>query len=274
MLFSTGGVAIKGCALSSWQIASFRCGVAAIAMGILVPHARRMWSHRTLLVGGCYAATLTLYVLANKATTAANAVFLQSTAPLYVLLLAPWLLGERRRQRDFWWMAGMTSGMLLFFVGQEATSATAPDPSRGDLYAAASGLSWALTVMGLRWIGNSGEDQSSAAAAVVAGNGLAFLICLPMALPVSSVTMGDWAIVGYLGVFQIAVAYVLLTRAISHVSAFEASLLLLIEPILNPAWAWLFHHEVPSVWSLAGGLTVLGVATLEAWSNRVESSRK
>ncbi len=267
-LFSTGGVAIKSCALSSWQIASFRCGVAAVAMWLMVPQARQRWTSRTLWVGVAYAATLTLYALANKTTTAANAIFLQSTSPLYVLMLAPWLLGEQRRRRDLLWMAGMILGLGLFFVGQNAASETAPDPARGNIYAAAAGLSWALTVMGLRWVSRSEQDRGQAAVAVVVGNCLAFLICLPMALPVSPVAVGDWLIVMYLGVFQITFAYVLLTRAVRKVSAFEVALLLLVDPVLSPVWAWWIHREVPGVGSIAGGLVILLVATLETWSSR------
>ena len=91
--------------------------------------ARRRWNLATALVGLSYAATLTLYVLANKNTTAANAIFLQSTAPLYILLLAPLLLGERNRPRDFVVMAGMAVGLVLLLFGGTRTFATAPHPT-------------------------------------------------------------------------------------------------------------------------------------------------
>src|SRR3990172_9137079 len=91
VLFSTGGAAIKACTLSSWQIASFRSVIAAVALFLLLPDARRRWTWRAVAVGAAYAATLMLFVLGNKLTTAANTIFLQSTAPLYILLLGPWL---------------------------------------------------------------------------------------------------------------------------------------------------------------------------------------
>ncbi len=262
LLFSTGGVAIKSCGLSSWQVASFRCGVAALAIWVLLPRARRRWSTRTVAVGAAYAATMVLYALANKATTAANSIFLQSTAPLYILLLAPLLLGERNRRRDLLLMAGMAAGMALFFVGTEDPSETAPNPALGNLLGAAAGLSWALTVMGLRWLGRAGGQ---AAVAVVAGNWIAFLLCLPMALPLQASRPADWGWVVYLGVFQIAVAYVLLTRAVETVRAFEVALLLLVDPVITPVWAWWIHGEVPGAWSLAGGAIVLLVTTLKTW---------
>ncbi len=262
LLFSTGGVAIKSCGLTSWQVASFRCGVAALAIWVLLPRARRRWTPRAGAVGCAYAATMVLYVLGNKATTAANTIFLQSTAPLYILLLAPLLLGERNRRRDLVVMAGMALGMALFFVGQEAATQTAPDPARGNALAAAAGLSWALTVMGLRWLGRDGDQ---AAVSVVAGNWIAFLICLPMALPLAASRPADWGWVVYLGVFQIAAAYVMLTRAVETVSAFEIALLLLIDPVVTPVWAWWVHGEVPGKWSLAGGAVVLAVTAFKTW---------
>ncbi len=96
LLFSTGGAAVKACSLSAWQVASFRSGIAAVTLLLVLPAARRGWGWRTWLVGAAYAGTMISYVLANKLTTAANAIFLQSTAPLYILLLSPILLNERR----------------------------------------------------------------------------------------------------------------------------------------------------------------------------------
>ncbi len=264
LLFSTGGVAIKSCGLSNWQVASFRCGVAAIALGLLLPRARQRWTVPTVVVGLAYAATMVLYVLSNKATTAANAVFLQSTAPLYILLLAPLWLGERAQRRDLLWMVGIALGMALFFIGQESPSRTAPNPALGNLVAAGAGLSWALTVLGLRWLGREGGQ---AAAAVVAGNVIAFFLALPMALPLAASRPADWGWVLYLGIFQIAIAYVMLTRAVETVSAFEVSLLLLIDPILSPIWAWWVHGEVPGRWALIGGAIVLLVTTLKTWQD-------
>lgn len=276
LIFSTGGAAIKSCALTSWQVASFRCGVAALAMWLILPRARARWSPRSVGVGLAYAATLTLYVLANKATTAANAIFLQSTAPLYVLLLAPLLLREPTRRRDLLLMAGIAVGMAMLFVGQEAATETAPDPARGNLLAAGAGLSWALTVMGLRWLGRAEQSTGQAVVAVVAGNCLGFAIGLPFALPVVDSQPSDWLLLFYLGVFQIAVAYALLTSAIQQVGAFETSLLLLIEPLMSPIWAWWIHGELPGPWALAGGVTVLSVTVLKTWfdsASRVKRGR-
>lgn len=275
-LFSTGGAAVKATALTGWQVASFRSGIAALAIVLLIPAARRGWNWRVLLVGIAYAATLILFVVANKLTTAANTIFLQSSAPLYVLLLGPLLLKEPLRRQDLVFIAVVALGLALFFVGVEAPVATAPDPARGNILALLSGTAWAFTIMGLRWLervpdAEAGSDpqaapgSGSALATVVAGNAIACLVGLPFALPVVSAGPIDWMTIVYLGVFQIGLAYLLLVRAIRHVPALEASVLLLAEPALNPIWAWLAHGEVPSAWSLAGGCLILGATLLRTW---------
>jgi drug/metabolite transporter, DME family len=260
LLFSTGGAAIKATELSAWQVAGFRSAVAAVAIFLLVPAARRGWTWHVLPVGVAYAATLTLFVTANKLTTSANAIFLQSTAPLYMLALGPLLLREHVRRRDLLLMAPVALGLLLFFVGAEPPATqTATNPALGNVLATTSGVTWALTLVGLRWLGNRAGGEGSALPTVVAGNVIAFLACAPAAFPVPATAgAGDWLGVAYLGVFQIGAAYLLLTAGLRHVPALEASVLLLLEPALNPVWSWLVHGETPGPWSIAGGALILG----------------
>ena len=254
VLFSTGGTAIKLAALSSWQIASFRSGIAALALWLMIPAWRRGWNGRALAVASAYAATLILYVLANTLTTAANSIFLQNTALLYVVLLAPRLLGERNQRSDLWVVALIVAGLLAFFLGSEAPLRTAPDPAAGNIVAAVAGITWALTLLGMRWLAREphAPDRDPSGAAIVLGNVLAFLVCLPLAFPVVESGAGDWAVVSYLGLFQIGVAYVALVRGMRALRAVEVSLLLMIEPVLNAFWAWLVHDELPGPWSLVG----------------------
>ena len=263
LLFSTGGAAIKATTLDSWQVASFRSGVAAAALLALLPAARRNWSPRAVLVGLAYAATMVLYVAGNKLTTAANTIFLQSTAPLYLLLLGPWLLKEPVRRSDAGLMAVIAAGMSLFFVGEQKPLATAPDPFTGNVLSAVSGVTWALTIAGLRWLERK-EGSGGGMATVVAGNLIACLACLPFALPVASSRPIDWAVIAYLGIFQISAAYWFLTRGIGRVPALETSLLLLAEPAVNPVWAWLVHGERPSRLALIGGSLILAGTLLNA----------
>jgi DME family drug/metabolite transporter len=264
-LFSTGGAAVKAADLSAWQIAGFRSGIAALALLLVTTEARRGWSPRVVVVGVAYAACLTLFVLANRLTTSANTIFLQSTAPLYLVVLGPWLLKEPTRRQDLGFMAVVGAGLVLFFVGVEPPAVTAPDPVRGNVMAVVSGFFWALTVCGLRWMGAGGGARGSATAAVVSGNITAFLVALPFALPVGSHSAADWGIVAYLGIFQIALAYLFVTRALAVIPALEASLILLVEPVLNPVWAWMVHGERPGPWALLGGGVILGATTVKGW---------
>jgi len=281
VLFSTGGAAIKGTALTAWQVSCFRSGVAAIALWLLVPAARRRWNARMLLVAVAFAATLLLFVAANKLTTAANAIFLQATAPLGVLLAGPLLLRERATRQDVVFMAVVAAGMALFFVGADAPQRTAPDPARGNLLAAIAGIGYAGVVLGLRWVGRRTDTLGAAADAaatevpgaasddaittVTAGNVLACLFALPMALPVVSVHAVDAGVIVYLGAVQIGLAYLLMSTAMPHVPALEASTILLVEPALNPLWAWLVHGERPAALSLAGGAVIILSAACKAW---------
>ncbi|MGE5646842.1 MAG: DMT family transporter [Acidobacteriota bacterium] len=265
LLFSTGGVAIKSTSFGPWQVASFRSAIAAVAVMALVPAARRGWSWRVLPAGAAYAAMLILFVCATKLTTSANAIFLQSTAPLWVLLLGPVLLKERARRSDLVFAAVVAIGLSLFFVARETAGALAPDPVRGNLLGALSGVAWALVVMSLRWLGKHTHNGDGALASVVAGNAMAFLIALPLALPAPAARPTDWAIVIYLGVFQVGLAYLLLSRAIRHIPAFEMTTLLLVEPVFNPIWTWMVQGERPSAWALAGGALILTATFLHTW---------
>jgi DME family drug/metabolite transporter len=263
VLFSTGGAVIKATAMTSWQVACLRSGIAAVALALLLPAAMGSIRPRTFVVSIAYAATLVLFVTANKLTTSANTIFLQATGPLYILLLAPLLLKERIRSSDVAFMAVVGIGLLLFFMGTDVPVPTAPAPFQGNALAALSGFTWALTLMGLRWMG-ADESGGSPAGAVVLGNGIAFLVTLPMALPFSGTGAMDWIAIGYLGVFQIALAYAFVTRAVGKLPALEISIILLVEPVLNPIWSWLVHGERPGPWALVGGVLIIGATALRS----------
>ena len=231
VLFSTGGAAIKACQLAAWQVAGFRSGIAALVMVLLVPAARQV-SGPILVVAAAYAGTLISFVLANKLTTAAQAVFLQAAAPLYVVFLERWLLGTRLARRDVPVLGLVVIGGVLLYLGSGASFATAPDPARGNVIAIVSGVFYAGMLVGLRWLAERTPRPGAAAAAAVWGNGLAFAVALPMALPVVGSTSRDWLVLAYLGIFQIGLAYYLVARAVRTVSALDVSLLLLVDCLL------------------------------------------
>ncbi len=250
LLFSTGGAAIKASSLTSWQVAGFRSGIAAALLYIALPTARVRWTPRILMIGAAYAATMILFVAANKLTTSANAIFLQDTAPLYLLLLGPLVLREPIRKVDVAVIAAVAAGAVLLLLGS-SYAVTAPDPGRGNLIALIAGLTWALTLTGLRWAAKVSD------APLVAGNTIAFLACVPMALPVARASAADIGVVLYLGIFQIALAYIFLTRSLREVPGLEAATLLLIEPVFNPVWTWIVHGERPGAMALEGGFIIV-----------------
>lgn len=264
-LFSTGGAAIKAISLTPWQIASFRSAIAAAALVVFVPDGRRNWSWRLVPVGAAYAATLVSFTLATKLTTSANAIFLQSTAPLYLLLIGPLLLREPLSRSDLLFLAAVAAGLILCVGSSQPAVFTAPDPRTGNLMGAISGLSWALTVSGLRWLGRREGAANAATATVVLGNLLACLATLPRALPAPHIGWVDLGVLLYLGIFQIGLAYTFVTRAIRHVPAFEATTVLLLEPALNPVWVWLVQAERPARSSIAGGVLILSSTLANAW---------
>lgn len=270
LLFSTGGAAIKAVSLNGWQIAALRSSIAALALFWLMPSWRRGWTRRTLWVGLAYAATMILFVLGNRLTTAANTIFLQATAPLYLLALGPLLLHEKISRRQIGVGVLLAAGMTLFFVGFEDPQATAPNPRLGNVLAAVAGLCWALSLAGLRWLGRAPVPANTdpAGSAVVLGNALAGLVCLPLALPFGPTQTQDWLLVAYLGLFQIGLAYVFMTRGVRRIGAFEASLLLILEPVASVFWAWIVHGERPAGWALLGCAVILTAMAFNLVSSR------
>ena len=163
-------------------------------IALLIPASRRGWTWRTWAVGAAYAATVILFVLANKQTTSANAIFLQSAAPLYVLVAGVVVLRERVRRPDVLLMLVLVAGLSLFLVDPGEAVATAPNPALGNALAAASGVTWAATLLGLRWLGRGPGGVGGAAGATVAGNLIAAAVCIPTAVPPTG-DATDWLLI-------------------------------------------------------------------------------
>ena len=303
ILFSTGGAAVKATELDAWQVAGTRSVVAAAVLLLAIPAARRWaggpgaagcggvsawWRDQarrralllTLGTGCCYCLTLVLFVHANKRTTAAETIFLQSTAPLFVLLLAPILLRERPGARQLLFVPLFGAGLVMAFFGGADAVATAPDPRTGNVLATFCGLAYGLTLIGLRAAGrplpagraagapgemtstgDGGAVRAPGIAAAACGNVIVCLACLPVMAPLDSVDPGDLGIVVLLGLFQVALAYVFVTRAARILEAPVLALLLLLEPALSPLWAMWFHGEQPHLLTWAGG-GLIATATL------------
>jgi drug/metabolite transporter, DME family len=259
LLFATGGAAIKGTALSSFQVAGFRSGIAALALALLLPSARRGFGLDLLPAGVAYATTLVLFVIATKLTTSGAAIFLQSTAPIWVVVLSRPLLGEPIARHDVLYLGAAALAIALVFAGSQSAQATAPNPQLGNVCALASGLCYALLLIAFRRLARveGGPDRSMPAA--VLGNLLAFAACLPLSLPVGAAGARDVLVIVYLGAFQVGLAYFFLGRGLRVLPVLEVSLLTLLEPVMNPLWTWLLHDERPSALAMAGGGLLVGV---------------
>jgi drug/metabolite transporter (DMT)-like permease len=251
VLWSTAGAAIKLCHLSGWQIAGGRSLVAGVFLLLAVRETRRRPTLPILLVSVAYAFTVVLFVLATKLTTAANAIFIQDTAPLWVLLLSPWLVRENPTRGELLAVPVYGLGLGLFFLDELSAGQVT-----GNLVALASGVAFALSILGLRRLRYDGP------AALVWGNLLAAAVALPLWSTGPAPRPLDLGLLAYLGVFQLGLSYLCFSRGLEKTPAVEASLLVLLEPVLNPIWTFLLAGERPGPWAVAGGAVVLAAT---AW---------
>lgn len=253
LLWSTSGLFIKLLAVPPLAIFSGR-GVVAAAVFLF-------WLRRTplrfspwLAAGAAgYMGAQFLFVLSTRLTTAANAIFLQYTAPIFVVIFGVLLLRERPLPIDWIAMAFLFAGMLLFF-GQEL----AFEGLIGNLAGVLGGVALALMIVSARAL-----RESHPAQIFLVGSFLGALVGLPAVLE-ASWSPQDLAIMLYLGVFQTALASALYAAAIRHLKALEANLILMLEPVLNPLWVFLVVGETPSAYALAGGAVVLGAVAVRA----------
>ncbi|MEO6569350.1 MAG: DMT family transporter [Opitutaceae bacterium] len=254
--WSLSGVLIKFVAVT-WPglaVAGGRGLIAAVFL-LLTNRGLRFHFSRDQLVGAVgYAACTVTFCAATTLTTAANAILLQYTAPIWVALFGAWFLGERSTTADWVTIAIALGGMGLFF--KDSLTLGHFD---GDALGLLSGVCFAGMTIALRK-----QKDGSAVESIILGNLLAFLVGLPWIVRSPMLEPSGWAALAVLGVVQLGVSYWLYARAIKHVTALEAVLIPVIEPVLNPVWVLLFMHERPTRWAVAGGAVVLGAATVRA----------
>lgn len=259
LLLSTGSVAIKATSLSAPALAGWRALVIVIFLVCAVRPARQCYDRRLLPAALAHGVTTLLFMWGNKLTTAATAIFLQYTAPLYLLLLGPWLLKEPVAKRDFAYVGLLLVGMLMLLLHPPAARATAPNPLLGGAVAALCGVTWALTTLTMRGLARdpvAGFERTIASiivANVALAVGLLPLFGFAEGLPAAR----DLGIATYMGVLQLGLSFILITLGLRRVNALEGALILLLEPVVNPLWVWLVHGEAPGVWSLGGGALIL-----------------
>lgn len=256
VLWSTSGLLVKLLGWHPLAISGTRSAIAAVVIWSAIRRPRLTGSVPQIGGALAYLAAQSLFVVSTSLTSAANAIFLQYTAPVYVAIFGAWYLRERAKAVDWWTMGLIFVGMALFF-GDDLTTAG----YWGNLLAILNGICFAWLILFLRK-----EKDGSPETTALLGNGLAALVGIPfVATSWQAGTLPSaqgWAILLFLGVFQLGVPYLLYSRAIRGLRAVEAVLIQTLEPILNPLWVLWVIGETPGPWALAGGAVVLGAVTL------------
>ncbi|MEE3410456.1 MAG: DMT family transporter [Treponema sp.] len=219
-----------------------------------------------LLLGGFfYAATMLLFVPATKMTTAANAILLQYTNPIYIIIFGPLLAGEKSDWIDIAAVAGILAGMVLLLWGDLGGGQMA-----GNILALLSGVTYGGTTIFLRRAKNTRPSDSLNLSCL-----LSFLFAIPFivkaGLPQSAMS---YPALLCLGVFQIGMPAVLLSIGIEKVPALSSVIITMIEPMMNPVWVALFAGEVPSASSVFGGLVILACIVAHVALKRAAAVRK
>jgi drug/metabolite transporter, DME family len=256
LLWSTGGLFIKWTSLSGLELSFCRSLFALFTVAFFTRHEGFGLNRVSFVASLLYAVLLILFVLATKKTTAANAIFLQYTAPVYVLIFEPLIYKEKFRSRDLITVLVCLGGMALFFVGQ-----LRPQDIAGNLMALASGVCFAFYFLLLR---HPRAREVNRASSVIYGNLLVVILTAPWGFAaVPNIVLHDALSVMYLGVIQLGVAYTLFTEGMSRgVRSLDAGIICYIEPVLNPVWVFIVLGERPSRWALLGGtIIVMAVIT-------------
>ncbi|RPI24779.1 MAG: DMT family transporter [Acidobacteria bacterium] len=251
VLWSLGGLLIKSIHWNPLAIAGARSAIAAVLLALVIRRPHFHWSGAQVGAAFAYAGTVILFVLATRLTTAANAILLQYTSPVYVALLSHWFLREKIRWIDWATIGAAFAGMGLFFLDTLSTAGF-----WGNAAAIASGVSFAWLILLMRK-----QKEGSTVESVLLGNILAAVLCSPFYFHDFPTALSDWSALLILGLVQIGLSYICYAIAIKFVTAIEASLIPVVEPILNPIWVMLFLGEQPGAWAVVGGAVVLGAVT-------------
>lgn len=251
LLWSTGGLFIKWTTLGGLELSFWRSLFAIFTVAFFTRREGFGFNWVTAVASFLYAVLLILFVLATKTTTAANAIFLQYTAPVYLLILEPIFYKEKFRSRDLITVLICLGGMALFFVGQ-----LRPQDIEGNVMSLASGLCFALYILLLR---HPRAREVNRASSVIYGNTLAVIMTAPWGLAtLTTITGHDLIGVGYLGIVQLGISYTLFTSGMARgVRSVDAGIICYVEPVLNPVWVFVLLGEKPSSWAILGGLIII-----------------
>jgi drug/metabolite transporter (DMT)-like permease len=246
LLWSTSGLLIKLVEWNPMAISGMRSAISALVLALFLRRIRLTWSLAQLGGAFAYAGTVTLFVIATKLTTAANAILLQYTAPIYVALFSACFLGERVTRIDWLTISVVMLGMTLFFMDSLSSRGL-----WGNCCAILGGVTFAWFTLFMRK-----QKNESPLETVLLGNVVAALVGFPFMFHSAPSPM-SWAGLLLMGVVQLSIPYILYSIAIRYVTALDAILFPVIETILNPIWVFSIIGEMPGPWAIFGGFIVL-----------------
>ena len=252
VLWSLGGLLIKSIPWHPLAISGLRGGIAAIVIYAFSKDRKIIITYEKLFAACLYTLVVTLFVVANKLTTAGNAILLQYTAPVYVALFGYMFLGEKSTFIDWITIFILLGGLTLFFLDDLSF-----DGYLGNALAILSGMSFAALTISLRKQKNHNPSDS-----ILLGNILTLIIGLPLIISETSFNLHSIILILVLGTIQLGVPYILYTTAIKHVTALDAIIFPVVEPILNPILVFFILGETLGPWAFLGGALVLGSVVL------------
>lgn len=252
VLWSTGGLFIKLLPFNAYTILFYRSIWAAVVFAVIHRKAVLNFRSYSLWVSLIFTGLVISFVVSTKLTTSANAIFLQYMAPVYVLLYETLVRKVKMQRINLITLIVCMIGLGLFFLGDFT-----PGNMNGNLLAILSGFLLAALLLT-----QHANDPDCHASALFGGNVLVALIGLPFFLQAPTPTLEQFAMLSFLGIVQIGIAYALFNMALKHIRTLEVSLLGMIEPILNPVWVYLGYGERPSNWAIAGGLLILAALSV------------
>lgn len=261
LLWSTGGMFIKlATNLDAYQVTFFRSLLAGLTVLIITRKNGLRINTFGIMCSVIYAVLLFLFVWATKHTTAANAIFLQYTAPVYILILAPFVIGEKFHLKDLVTVIFCIAGMSLFFVGDLSIG-----DYQGNIAALGSGIFLGLYIMLLK---HPRAESMSGTITVIYGNFILAALTLPSGIAAfPTAAFLDYAAVAFLGIFQIGISYILFIKGVrGGTRPLDASIIGFIEPLLNPVWVFVFVGERPSQWAILGGIIIIATVVVHTFA--------
>ena len=265
IIWSTSSLLIKTVSWNSWAIAGWRSLISAFFLWFcfsrVYPRDFKFdFSPTNLAVALFYSAFGSLFTMSVKLTTAANAILMQYTSPIYIAILAPFFLKEKTPGRDWLFVAVMLMGMSLFFMNDLEVGDGRND-FLGLMAGLAGGVCWAIVVMLLKKQGAEGMPLSG----LVLGNFMTAIYCFPAMMSVDFLDLSQMGYVAALAIISLGLGYIFYLLAIGQVTALEAAMIPAIEPLLNPTWTFIFLNEIPGRWTIIGGTLVLATVLARAW---------